>query len=547
MTVRSRIFISAVTSEFGGVRRKVADILRRLGYDPVLQDIFGTESGDLRQMLRDTIDTCGGLIQIVGHAYGAEPPVEDDEFGRVSYTQFEFLYAAAQGKQTWLIMAGDGCARDKSPDRLDLPADPQHADPQRHQSERREWQQAYRERLRSSGHLWHDVEDDKDLEIKIRDLRNEFAVLRKSFRRWQSWVLTAILAILLVLGGISFGVYWTVFYQPEEVARHLADPDIIRAKLQETIEATFERDRKQAEQLDDWQDRERAVRLAREARDRRLAEVDDFIESVTRTISEGNASPEYLELNRILEEQGVDAALAYVDSQWQRLLAEMQPEVADVERAKRDVRRKLMPGLESVRLMVAKGEYDAALLRCEQLLASDATWPEARHEHIWIRIDLGDQAELYGTIHQALEHFESATDSAQFLHQADPSNATAQRDLSVSYNELGDAIQQAGDLDQAREYFLKDLAIAEKLAADDPSNATAQRDVMVSHYKLGRLSKADSDFPSAIRHFEAGANVLRRMIADGKLAAQSQKELAILEKEIATCRRLQTAGGSREE
>jgi hypothetical protein len=34
-----------------------------LGYTPVVQEIFGTEPGDLRQVLRDKVDACEGLIQ----------------------------------------------------------------------------------------------------------------------------------------------------------------------------------------------------------------------------------------------------------------------------------------------------------------------------------------------------------------------------------------------------------------------------------------------------------------------------------------------------
>ena len=65
--MKPRLFISAVTSELGTPRQLVANVLSRLGYDPVWQDIFGTEPGDLRRMLRDKIDDCDGLIHLVGH------------------------------------------------------------------------------------------------------------------------------------------------------------------------------------------------------------------------------------------------------------------------------------------------------------------------------------------------------------------------------------------------------------------------------------------------------------------------------------------------
>ena len=65
---------------------------------------------------RDKIDACQGLIHIVGHAYGAEPPTHEPEFGRVSYTQFEFHYARKKKKKTWLLFADHGCSRDRSLD-----------------------------------------------------------------------------------------------------------------------------------------------------------------------------------------------------------------------------------------------------------------------------------------------------------------------------------------------------------------------------------------------------------------------------------------------
>jgi Domain of unknown function (DUF4062) len=131
------IFISCVSPEFRQTRNRVADILTRLGYTPVIQEIFGTEPGDLRQVLRDKIDPCEGLIQIVGHGYGAEPPTVDSGYGRVSYTQFEFLYAREKEKKTWLLFAGDACTRDTPLESLDLPNDLTHPNPAAYQTERR--------------------------------------------------------------------------------------------------------------------------------------------------------------------------------------------------------------------------------------------------------------------------------------------------------------------------------------------------------------------------------------------------------------------------
>ena len=98
------IFISAVSKELKSARQLVANTLQFLGYEPVWQDVFGTEPGDLRAMLRRQIDGCKGVVQLVGQRYGAEPPVPDEQFGRVSYTQYEALYARQRGKRVWYLL-----------------------------------------------------------------------------------------------------------------------------------------------------------------------------------------------------------------------------------------------------------------------------------------------------------------------------------------------------------------------------------------------------------------------------------------------------------
>ena len=219
MAHKPRIFISAVSSEFQQLRQLVAQVLERLGYDPVRQDIFGTEPGDLREMLRQQIDDCEGLVHIVGHGYGAEPPTVDPALGRVSYTQFEFLHARQKGKITWIIFAEEGCTRDCLLQSLDLPHDPGHPAPQSFQAERRTLQEKWRERLRADGHLRHRAASDPELELRIERLKDEFAILRRADRAWKrrvAWGLAGIAILLNVL--IALGMHLSA----EAAAQHTA-------------------------------------------------------------------------------------------------------------------------------------------------------------------------------------------------------------------------------------------------------------------------------------------------------------------------------------
>jgi hypothetical protein len=144
---RPRLFLSAGSEEFRTARQKVESILNSIGFDAITQDNFPTGHGELRNWLREQIDSCEGLIQLVGTSYGAEPPKIDEEYGRVSYTQFEFLYACDRKIKTWIIVINDDFIRDKPIDKLDLPRETTHPDPLSYQTERRKLQQNYLDRL----------------------------------------------------------------------------------------------------------------------------------------------------------------------------------------------------------------------------------------------------------------------------------------------------------------------------------------------------------------------------------------------------------------
>jgi hypothetical protein len=83
-------------------------------------------------MLRRKVDSSSGVVQLVGQCYGTEPPTIDQQFGRVSYTQYEALYAKERGKKVWYLLLGP-----------DFTADPHDPEPE----ELRALQAAYRQRV----------------------------------------------------------------------------------------------------------------------------------------------------------------------------------------------------------------------------------------------------------------------------------------------------------------------------------------------------------------------------------------------------------------
>jgi cell division protein FtsB len=176
---RPAIFISAVSRELKSARQLVANTLTFLGYDPECQDIFGTEEGDLRAVLRRRIDSCKGVVQLVGKCYGAEPPGIDQQFGRVSYTQYEALYASSKRKKVWYLFLDES-----------FPSDPHEEEAE----EKEKLQSAYRARLKADIHLYHPLGSREGLEASVLKLRDDLIRLRRGVRRWAAFV-----AVLLIL------------------------------------------------------------------------------------------------------------------------------------------------------------------------------------------------------------------------------------------------------------------------------------------------------------------------------------------------------------
>ena len=172
-----------MSRELRSARQLVANTLTFLGYQPVWQEIFGTEGGDLREMLRQQIDNCKGVVQLVGQAYGAEPPAADEEFGRVSYTQYEALYARKRGKKVWYLLIDES-----------FPIDAHQSEPE----ELRQLQLAYRRRVQSDTHVFHSLTTTEGLEASVLKLRDDLTRLRRSARQW-ALAITALLFVIVAL------------------------------------------------------------------------------------------------------------------------------------------------------------------------------------------------------------------------------------------------------------------------------------------------------------------------------------------------------------
>jgi tetratricopeptide (TPR) repeat protein len=125
MENEGRIFLSAVTSEFGKARDSVAADLRSRGHAVTLQSDFkqGPDSETLLRTLHDHIRDCSAVVCIIGRRSGAcPPPAPAERFAdmlpagitEASYTQWEFFFGRHLHRRVYAYIANDDYKPDKA-------------------------------------------------------------------------------------------------------------------------------------------------------------------------------------------------------------------------------------------------------------------------------------------------------------------------------------------------------------------------------------------------------------------------------------------------
>ncbi len=522
---RPRLFLSAVSEELRTARQAVAATVRTLGYDPVSQDDFPTGYGELRQWLREQIDSCDGLIQLVGDAYGVEPPEVDPDYGRVSYTRLEFFYARNQDKKTWVIMLGDGCHRDKLRDRLDLPREAAHPDPGGYQAERRKLQEDYIARLTRENHLRHSAHNDTELQNIVLRLRDELGELRQRDERKQRQLSRALIAILLGLMILVGGGWWGYHRLHTDVQQAgVVNTEKIRAHLLQTTEETHRRELAEADAATDWKERQRLREAAQIAHAARLSRIEELAASFAEIEGRGTGTSVFQEMTRIMTEQGVDAAIAYVGTQRSSIL---QTVLARTAAAREHNRADLQPLLRTAALHQAKGQPAEARALYNDILAAEPDWPDALHAAFWFLVGEGDLARVRTTLADVRRDYEEAHRLAQRITTCDPSNTQGQRDLAVSYGKIGDVAVAQGRLEEAARAYSEDLAIGEKLVAGDPGNTEWQRSISASSLRLGDVAVAQGQLKEAVRAYREGLAIRKKLEAGDPSNTLWQRDLLV--------------------
>lgn len=183
---RGRAIYVSATDELESAEGLTLAELIALGYRTMTRPSAEGES-DLRPAIRKQIDRCGAVVQLVGQSYGEEPPTIDPVFGRVSYTQYEAVYARQRRKAVHYLLLSDK-----------FPADAiaQEAD------DLSNFQKAYRRRLQIvDPNRCPVIETPEALKERLRALKG---ALNTGLVQWKNLLLVPMAAAIFVLVGVWF-------------------------------------------------------------------------------------------------------------------------------------------------------------------------------------------------------------------------------------------------------------------------------------------------------------------------------------------------------
>lgn len=535
--LRPRIFVSAVTSELQTARQLVASTLSALGYEPIWQEIFESSAGDLRSMLQRKIDSCGAVIQIVGDAYGAEPPAPDAQFGRVSYTQYEALYARSKNKPVYYLFAKPDFPIDQPVASVDVSRSQQQSEVD-DAVRRRELQSTYRERIRQEGSIRYSVSSKSEIKNTIYEMRRELDRLRRVTRLFMS----AILIGLIFVGG---GVTWIAWRQSDQIKQSvqsattdavktatpniaaavedkLDDPELLRGRLRMSVNKQFEEERSSISLRDPAQYQE-ALRRLEQNRKLTFEQIDALIESIQAGLAAGNMPPEFLELARLLKGDP-KVAIEYIKRLAPSILERVDSRTVDTHDKNRADLSLLLDG---VRVAIVNGEYAFAIDQTQEILKRDPKFAEAHYQRYLAERELGDRAILTTGAFSARKHFETAEQSAAKAYALEPKQRQYERAVMAAANARGHLWMRFLNREKALQAYEDGYELARGLAATRPDDVQAQRDLATSNGYLGDLHLQNSKAVEALEYFQQMLNITLRLTATAPDHRELQRDLML--------------------
>lgn len=570
------------------MRQIVKEALLTINCHPVEQTNFEPDARTVADMLRGKIGDCQALIHICGLRYGAEPDVASLPPGtpRRSYTQWEYHIGRQLQEER-----GDDHFRVYI---FICPEDfPYDEEPDSESQEKRDLQLAHRSHLFDDPHLREKPKDGDDLKLRILALQEQVFALQHEQAEVKTEVLKnrylglkAFAVLLLLLGGIYGGIHFLYRGQKELIDGQKLDTPALRARLTESSERTLQQELAIAGQIPDSEDRDKGREAAEIAHAARIARIDDLASRLSELFATGRASPILVEMLRIVDAEGVDAALAYEERQRPALLESIKAaRLMDRERT----RVSLQPILKAAQIQATKGDSTAARASYQEILALEPDWPEAMKAFAKFLYDmephsivdrngkssldtsdvktmyalanrlqilspddevalrfLSDCSERIGAVFlfsrniedakNAPAHFQRCLDIDKKLFTANPKSTEYAFDFAVSLNGYFDCFvcllqyDLPGDIEQAFAYFQTDFELSDKLIVANPASAHPLRNLYKSLGERGTVLARRGlrgDAEKALTYYQSCLKLSEKFLTASPDSAQAARDVSI--------------------
>jgi tetratricopeptide (TPR) repeat protein len=304
----------------------------------------------------------------------------------------------------------------------------------------------------------------------------------------------------------------------------------IRAHLTESSERKRDEDLAAADQASPSTERERLRGVAMKADAVRKARIDDLVNTFVALDDKTDSTPVLREMTRILSEEGVDAALAYIDGQRGSVLDRIKARDAAVHLQNR---ADLQPLLQAAGLQAAKGQNDLARKGYRDVLGVEPQWPEALEVFGWFLVDQSVHSKAHRPIGVAYADSQEALAVAQAWYTLDRLGDRVQRLLCAALEECGDVLRfrgQPGDADQAFKDYALSVDLREGLLKANPNSNLASRDVSVGVNRLADILVArglPGDPDRALALYTRGLDIGERILAASPGSPEAARDVSV--------------------
>ena len=457
--ITPRVFVSAASSDLRSARRVVNEALTRIECLPIEESVFGTEYGPIRHMLRRKIEDCQGVVHLVGRDYGSEPEPATCPSGapRRSWTQLEYDVAKELNKKLYIIVCDDAFP-------FDPVAEPEPAD-------KRALQNAHRATVLADERVWHKVHETDELRQEVENLKVPLDELRDELGRVQSRRQLRLGSALAVLFLLVIGAILGIRHLHQRTVGKLTNPEALAASIHKQIEASA---KAKIDAVPNKPGRWHKISKIENERDLARDRVDDLIRLIEQGLKEG-ASDVFQRATQIMEKEGIDAALSYLQSRRPSTLKTARREARQVEAAKEQQRnRALQALLLEANSLDTRLEWGTALELRRQIVQLAPDWLDARSH-------LGKSLWELAQFRDAEPHLRAALALA----------ATPDEE-AVALNDLAGLLLETNRLSEAEPLMRRALAIDERTYGTEHRNVARDLNNLAGLLlETNRLSEAE--------------------------------------------------------